>query len=294
MKLLQRAQAQPLHAALAASALLHIALLFVQLATPGSALRSWAEERLDVILVNTQGERPPTKAQALAQANLAGGGEAAPGERAQSPLPPAAQMELGDAIDPSHKRRVQELRLQQRQLLVEARRELAKLPAPDPVEEASSADGRAQAERRRQLLALMAEIERRVNQDNSEPRQRFVSPATQEVVYARYYDALRRRIEARGTANFPTQRGRRLYGQLTMTLSVNAEGRLLETDIVQSSGNGLLDRRAEAIVRAAGPFGSFSKEMRQEAEILIISARFSFDRDKGLHTALEAPASGTP
>ncbi len=291
MKLLQRAQAQPLHAALAASALLHIALLFVQLATPGSALRSWAEERLEVILVNTQGERPPTKAQALAQANLSGGGDSPAPERAQSPLPPSTEMELGDAIDPSQKKRVQELRQQQRQLLVEARRELAKLPPPDPQEEAASPEGRALAERRRQLLALMAEIERRVNQDNSGPRQRFVSPATQEVVYARYYDALRRRIEARGTADFPTQQGRRLYGQLTMTLSVNAEGRLLGTEIVQPSGNSLLDRRAVAIVRAAGPFGVFNKEMRQEAEILVISARFSFDRDKGLHTALEAPAS---
>ena len=290
MTLVLRAEPKPLHLALAASALLHLALLFVQLATPGSALRSWAEERLEVILVNTQGERVPTKPQALAQANLAGGGDAPAGERAQSPLPPAAEMELGDAIDPAQRKRVQALREQQRQLLTEARRQLAKLPPPDPQEEAASAEGQALAERRRQLLALMAEIERRVNQDNGGPRQRFVSPATQEVVYARYYDALRRRIEARGTTNFPTQAGRRLYGQLTMTLSVDADGKVLETDIVQPSGNPLLDRRAVAIVRAAGPFGRFSREMLKEAEILVISARFSFDREKGLRTALEAPA----
>lgn len=280
---------QPLRVALVASAALHALLLTVQLATPGSVLRTWAEERLDVILVNTQGERKPNKAQALAQANLDGGGEAAPGERALSPLPPAPMMELGDAIDPMQRKVVQALRDQQQQLLTEARRELAKMPPPDPVRESATAEGRDQAERRRQLLALMAEIERRVNQDNAGPRQRFVSPATQEVVYAQYYDALRRRIEARGTRDFPTQSGRRLYGQLTMTISVNAEGKVTGTDIVQPSGTPLLDRRAIAIVRASSPFGSFSPEMRKEAEVLVISARFSFDRDRGLQTAVEAP-----
>ncbi|MBB5203494.1 protein TonB [Inhella inkyongensis] len=284
------ARDNPLHVAVVASAALHLGILFVQLATPGSAPRAWVEERLEVILVNAQGERSPTKAQALAQAKLAGGGQGAPNERAQSPLPPSPEMELGDALQPEHRRQVQQLRQQQQLLLTQARRELAKMPPPDPEREAATPEGKAQAERRRQLLALLAEIERRVNQDNSGPRQRFVSPATQEVVYARYYDALRRRIEARGTRDFPTQGGRRLYGQLTMTLSVNAEGRLVDMEIVQSSGNALLDRRAAAIVQACAPFGKFSPEMRQEAEVLVVSARFSFDRDHGLAATLDAPA----
>lgn len=290
MNLALAPEPKPLQLALALSGLLHLGVLFVQVATPDSALRRWTEERLEVVLVNTRGEKKPEKPKALAQASLDGGGDAAPNARPQSPLPPAADMEWGDAIDPTQQKRVQTLQQQQRQLLTQARRELAKLPPPDPEREAASSEGRAQAERRRQLLALMAEIERRVNQDAAGPRQRFVSPATQDVAYARYYDALRRRIEARGTADFPTSQGRRLYGELTMTISVGADGRLQGTEVVQSSGTPQLDRRAVAIVRASGPFGPFTREMRQEAEVLVLSARFQFDRDKGLQTAVELPA----
>ncbi|MDP0995530.1 energy transducer TonB, partial [Klebsiella pneumoniae] len=82
-----------------------------------------------------------------------------------------------------------------------------------------------------------------------------------EVVYAQYYDGLRRRIEERGTRDFPESRGRKLYGELTMNLHIDQRGRVLETEVVSSSGNPILDRRALAIVQAAAPFGNFSPEM---------------------------------
>ena len=46
-------------------------------------------------------------------------------------------------------------------------------------------------------LRLLAEIETRINQQNAEPRRRYVSPATREVTYATYYDRLRRPAVAR-------------------------------------------------------------------------------------------------
>jgi protein TonB len=42
-----------------------------------------------------------------------------------------------------------------------------------------------------------------------------------------------------------------------------------------------------AIVRGAAPFGPFSKAMRAEAEVLVLSARFTFDRDKGVQATLQ-------
>jgi protein TonB len=279
----------PLQWALTLSVGLHALLLLVQLADPSSATRRWVEDRLDVVLVNTQGPRPADKPQALAQANLAGGGDGAADERALSPLPPSVAMELGDAPDVQH-RAVQALQQQQQALLAQLRRDLAKLPEPNPEAEAATAEGRDQAERRRQLLALMAQIERRVNENSAGPRQRYVSPATQEVVYAQYYDRVRRRIEARGTRDFPTQAGRKLYGQLTMNITVDADGRVSNTDVVLPSGSTLLDRRAVAIVRASAPFGPFSPAMRAEAEVLVISARFTFDRDHGVQARLQEAA----
>ncbi len=65
-----------------------------------------------------------------------------------------------------------------------------------------------------------------------------------------------------------------------MILTVNHDGRVLETEVVQGSGNPQLDRRAQAIARAAGPFGDFSAAMRAKADQIAVVARFAFTRDK--------------
>jgi protein TonB len=93
-------------------------------------------------------------------------------------------------------------------------------------------------------------------------------------------------VEDKGTENFPEQAGRKLYGELTMIVTVNHDGRVLGTEIVQGSGNSTLDRRAEAIARAAGPFGSFGTDMRKKADQIAMVARFKFTRDQTLETTV--------
>ncbi len=105
---------------------------------------------------------------------------------------------------------------------------------------------------------MLAAIEKRINEENARPKKRYISPATREEVYALYYDQLRRKIEDRGTRNFPENQGKKLYGELTMVITVDSNGRVLETEIVRGSGNKVLDRRAAAIAHAAGPFGRFT------------------------------------
>ena len=107
------------------------------------------------------------------------------------------------------------------------------------------------------------------------------------MVYAVYYDELRRRIEERGTTQFPEADGRKLYGELTMIITVNHTGQVLGTEIVQGSGIPLLDRRAQAIVRALS-FGSFSSAMRQQADQIVVVSRFRFTREDGLQTQLSS------
>ena len=72
-----------------------------------------------------------------------------------------------------------------------------------------------------------------------------------------------------------------------MIVTVNHDGRVLGTEIVQGSGNGTLDRRAEAIARAAGPFGAFDAEMRKKADQIAMVARFKFTRDQTLETVVK-------
>ena len=278
-----------LQIALIVSVAVHAALLTVRIVDPEGFNRIFQDTPLEVILVNSRSGEPPEKAQAIAQAALAGGGEATEG-RATSPLPPSALIEVGDANDEAHKR-IEQLQETQQQLLAQIRRELALLPAPDPQRDQGNPQEQAQEERRRQLVQLLAEIEKRINEENARPKKRYISPATREEVYAMYYDRLRRKIEDRGTRNFPENQGRKLYGELTMNVTVDAEGRLLETEIVLPSKSRVLDRRAVAIVRAAAPFGPFSAAMRKRADQLVITSRFKFTREDGLETTLSATPS---
>ena len=273
-----------LQIALLASLAVHVVLLTVRFVDPERFNRLFQDTPLEVILVNARSDELPTQAQAIAQASLAGGGEAAAG-RATSPLPPAATVELGETTEES-RRQIKELQEQQQQLLAQIRREVAMLPPPDPAREAGTPQERAQEEKRRQLLRYLAEIEKRINEENARPKKRYISPATREAEYAIYYDALRRRIEERGTRDFPEYQGKKLYGELTMNLTVDASGRIIEADIVRPSNSRMLDRRAVAIVRAAGPFGPFSADMRRKADQIVVTSRFRFTRDEGLATSL--------
>src|SRR5690606_9541959 len=126
------------------------------------------------------------KAAAIAQANLAGGGDAADQRRATSPLPPTPTARIGDTVN-EDERRLEALKQQQNQLLAQVRRELARLSAPDTAEDGSQ-QAQTQRERKRQaLVKILAEIEKRINEENARPRKRYISPATREEVYAVYY-----------------------------------------------------------------------------------------------------------
>jgi protein TonB len=196
-------------------------------------------------------------------------------------------MELGDAAEEA-RRRIDQLQHEQQQLLAQIRREIAALPPPDQRREAGAQSEQDTEERRRQLLRLLAEIEKRVNEENARPKKRYISPATREEVFALYYDSLRRRVEERGTRDFPEHNGRKLYGELTMNVTVDSSGRVVEAEIVRRSPSRRLDQQALAIVHAASPFGDFSPAMRVQADQIVVTSRFRFTREDGLETQIQS------
>lgn len=276
-----------LHIALGVSVAVHAALLTVRFVDPEAFNRVFEDTPLEVILVNAKTGEQPDKATALAQASMAGGGEAEKG-RATSPLPPALVAKAGDDVEEQTQRQLQNLKQQQSLMLAQIKRELAKLPPPQLQQPNASPEQIEREERRRQLIKMLAEIERRINEENARPKKRYVSPSTKEVAYAVYYDNLRRAVERRGTENFPEVGGKKIYGELTMLVTVNFDGQVLSTEVVQSSGNRTLDRRAEAIAQSAGPFGNFTDEMRRKADQIVVVSRFRFTRDEVLETQLTA------
>lgn len=271
-----------LQLALGASIAVHAALLTVRFVDPEGFNRVFKDTPLEVVLVNAKSDERPDKAQAIAQFSLADGGDADKG-RASTPLPPSALTDMGDA-DEEAQRRIEAMQEQQTVMLAQVRKLLAALPPTDPREASNDPQAQAREDKRRQLVKLLAEIQRRVNEQNARPRKRYVSPATREAVYALYYDTLRHKIEDRGTAHFPEMNGKKLYGELTMILTINFDGRVLSTEVVQTSGSRQLDLMAQAIARSAGPFGEFNSAMRRQADQIVVVSRFRFTRDETLET----------
>ena len=274
-----------LHITLGVSVAVHAALLTVRFVDPQAFNRVFEDTPLEVLLVNAKTGEQPDQATALAQASMAGGGEAEKG-RATSPLPPALVAKAGDDVEEQTQRQLQNLKQQQSLMLAQIKRELAKLPPPQLQQPNASPEQIEREERRRQLIKVLAEIERRINEENARPKKRYVSPSTKEVAYAVYYDNLRRAVERRGTENFPEVGGKKIYGELTMLVTVNFDGHVVSTEVVQSSGNRTLDRRAEAIAQSAGPFGNFTDKMRRGADQIVVVSRFRFTRDEVLEARL--------
>ena len=274
--------------ALGLSVLLHAALLTIRFVDPEGFKRVFQDTTLDVVLVNAESDEKPEKPQALAQATLAGGGEAADKRMVSTPLPPAPVESPGDSAVNENQRRIDRMLEQQEQLLAQVRQQLATMPKVDPQKLNQDPEAQAQEERRQQLQKLLAAIERRVEEENSRPRKRYLSPATLGTTYAVYYDEMRRKIEAEGTANFPQVAGRKLYGELLMSLLINHDGRILDARVTRSSGNRNLDRLAEIIASRAAPFGNFTVAMRKDTDQFDVTARFKFTHEQTLETTLQS------
>lgn len=261
--------------AIVVSLLLHAGLLVFRWADPQGFDRLMTQMPLDIILVNARSSAAaPDKPQALAQANLQGGGDVAQG-RAQSPLPLSERSQSGQADDAATAK-LRQLKQQQSALLAQVKQQLS---INSTRQSANASEAAAIDQQRRQLLDTLAEIEQRINEQNARPRTRYVSPATREVSYALYHDHMRRLIEEHGTRFFPQIQGRKLYGSLTLMLTVNAQGRVIASQVLKSSGQPELDKLALALAENAGPFGTFSAEMKHEFDQLAMVSRYTFKRN---------------
>jgi protein TonB len=277
--------------AVAVSVLAHAALLAVRFAAPDAFRLQPADPGLEVILVNAKHQRAPLKAEALAQANLDGGGNADAG-RAQSPLPDLKRIENGDSIK-ALQRRIAELEQQQKNVMTQVRpSNYASAPVAEQVRPDPNRNGADNLDTSKAIARMSAEITQRISDENKRPKKTFISPSTKEVGYAMYYKAMQKRVEEVGTLNFPQQNGSKLYGELVVYIPVFQDGSIYEKEggprIERSSGNAALDKAALAIVRRAAPFGKFPANMRSsdKDDLWIVITRFKFTREEKLQAEL--------
>jgi protein TonB len=269
-----------------------VLLIGVRIVAPDAFHSKPLDPGLEVILVNAQHDRAPLKAEALAQVNLDGGGNADAGH-AKSPLPDMQHSEEGDALKIA-KRHIDELEAAQKQLFSQAQKtpfavnQTVDKDTPQPAQP----DGTDKIDSNKQITRQAAEIAKEIEDYNKRPRKTQLTPSTKRDGYALYYAALRTRVEKFGTLNFPQKDGQKLYGELLVYIPIFQDGTLYMADggprVEHSSGNKSLDKAALKIVRQAAPFGQFPKNMRSadKDDVWEVITRFKFSREEGMETEL--------
>jgi len=263
--------------ALAMSIGVHALLLSLHFRFP-EASQAMREKALDIILVNAKSARKPTDAQALAQANLDGGGNTDENRRAKTPLPVTAQQVHGNDLQ-QMQRRVQELEAAQQKLLTQAKslRHVAsdttqsEQPAPVP-----SVSGFDLAETARAMARLEGEIAKTADEYSKKPRKKFVGARTEEYALAAYLDAWKQKIERIGTLNYPDAARGRLYGSLLLSVTIRSDGTVERVGVHRSSGHKVLDEAAMRIVKMAAPYAPFPPDIRKDYDIIEITRTWTF------------------
>ncbi len=284
------AERQLLFIAIASSLLLHAMLLSIRFVSPDDLAFKPVDRRLEVILVKTAQQRAPLQADALAQVNLDGGGNAERG-RATSPLPDSGRISEGKLLE-IQRQRVAELEQQQARILAQLAASKAEHELSRPEQtRASKRSVAPEIEASTRLLGRReAEIARDIADYNKRPVKTQLTPSTRQVEYAMYFTGLQHRIEQTGTRYFPERDGKKMYGELFVYIPIFQDGSVYEKEggprIERSFGNPALDQAALLIVRRAAPFGPFPSALRRDGKTHVweIVTRFHFIRDQTLES----------
>jgi protein TonB len=284
--------ATPLHArrmwaSVVFSILVHAFVIFgVSFALPSRLHFEPPDAKLEVVLVNAKSKARPSKADAMAQHNLDGGGNTDEKRRAASPLPvvkeakPEAEVKLA-------LRRVERMEREARQLITQAKAKTqvetaptVPAPAPQPVAEPDPKSVPQAADLMQRSLEI-ARLEAKISRDWSayqeRPRRRFIGARTQEYRFARYIEDWRQKIERIGEINYPqAARDQKLSGSLVVTVAIRADGSVEQVDINRPSGNRILDEAARRIVKLAAPFSPFPENIAKEVDILHVTRTWTF------------------
>jgi protein TonB len=265
--------------ALTVSIGLHITILAIRFVDPELLRVRSSDPPLDIILVNAKSETRPGKPEALAQANLDGGGTSERGRRT-SPLPNSFEARDGDALQEARKS-VQQLEEEQKRLLAALKESLQLRPSPRREAAPDARQPGSVDEETKQLLARsQAEISKQISDYQKRPRKHHYMPSTSEFRYARYFEDWRARVEKIGNENYPPEARGRYYGSLRMTVAIRKDGSVADTILEKSSGSPVLDRAARRIVMQAAPYAPFPPDIAKDTDILEITRTWIFTNDQ--------------
>jgi protein TonB len=214
--------------------------------------------------VNSQSKLAPLKPKKLAQNDLNGGGQS---DQQISATTLAA-------INPGIAKELEDLQKEQNRLISSMKNQGAMTQKNRTGQSTEELD---------KLERFEAELANRLQQEASKPRKAILtSTSAKAVIYAQYYDAMRKKVEKYGTTYFPRNSNGPLYGSLIVLISVDKSGKIIsKPKIEKSSGNLELDQQAIAIVNACAPFGKFSPAMMAKLDVIDWIATFDFIQGVG-------------
>lgn len=233
------------------------------------------QQPLKVVLVNSKSASRPLTPDALAQANLNGGGNINEDRQAKTALPTLRddkQFVPEQAVKQAGKAETTTqhvLTQKKNERQVAQSREVS--PTPTPL------SGEDLVARSLEIARLEAQISKNNEAFQKMPRRKFIGARTQEYRFAQYIEDWRIKVERVGNLNYPAQARRdQIFGKLTLSVSIRADGSLEKVEVDRPSGKPLLDAAAVRIVRLAAPFAPFSAEIRRDTDILTITRTWMF------------------
>ena len=259
-----------------ASLLVHGLVLSLRFTMPEPDKR-FKDRGLEVVLVNARHAKPPDKPEALAQANLDGGGNTDQPVRAKSPLPAQTEDIKDDALLHAQ-RRLKELEAAQQELLTQARSTARVAVDTHKVEqpEAPTISGLDLLDSAAAVARLEAQVDKRLQEYARRPRRKFIGARTQEYRFAQYVEDWRHKIERVGTLNYPQAARGKLYGSLLLSVVLRSDGAVDSIEVIRSSGHEVLDQAAVRIVRMGGPYAAFPPDIRRDTDQIEITRTWTF------------------
>ncbi|QLC72799.1 energy transducer TonB [Pseudomonas sp. LPB0260] len=238
---------------------------------------SQISKTLEITLSTFKSEEKPKDADFLAQDNQQGSGtlehKAAPKTTEQAlfqdtqvkrvtppttPPPPVARQEAPKAAVAT--------RTPQPQKTPVKREESEPTPQARPAPVFDSAQLSAE------IASLEAELAQEIQQYAKRPKiHRLNAASTMRDKGAWYKDEWRKKVERIGNLNYPDDaRRQQIYGSLRLLVSINRDGTLYEVQVLESSGQRVLDQAALRIVRLAAPFAPFTGDLADVDRLEII------------------------
>ncbi|GHT85723.1 membrane protein [Betaproteobacteria bacterium] len=257
----------------------HATVLAVQFVGPRS--RSPHVSTLEVVLVNARTTTRPDKPKVEAQYDYDGGGTVDKDVRATSPLPPQEHANDGDALVEARRRQQPAVQQQPQQpALTAPGSKVAIAQRQQPPEQTTEAQAQTSGvdvyDQTAASVKNASEIDRKIQEYNQRPRKLFVGPQAASKSTAMYTEAWRQKIERIGEINYPEAARGKIYGNLQLQVTLDAEGNVKDADILRSSGHKVLDEAAINIVKLGAPYARFPPDIRRDYDQIVIVRTWTF------------------